>query len=197
MLGHVDFIRPPSGNACQFHIHVQITKRNCSRLSNERTEAEIMSNFLHLKIGLTWFHQKCKIWELLKCDRDKMAVILQTFSSAFSSFKVFAFLSIFRWTLFPWVQCVRKKKLLKICCRHILDSLEQNLWNVQVICIHFSQFYIFRCSFGCHSKGFLPLYHNGFGKRCNEGLNVLFSNLMYCQPIFLQNNCVLGICIFT
>ena len=41
-----------------------------------------------------------------------MAVILQmTFSNAFSSIKMFAFLSIFRRTLFPWVQCVRKNKL--------------------------------------------------------------------------------------
>ena len=39
----------------------------------------------------------------------KMAVILQTtFSNAFSSIKMFAFLSIFPRTLFPWVQCVRK-----------------------------------------------------------------------------------------
>ena len=44
--------------------------------------------------------------------------------------------------------------MLKICCRQILDSLEQKLWNVQVIWIHFSRCCIFRCSFGCHSNGF-------------------------------------------
>ena len=72
-----------------------------------------------------------------------------------TSIKMFTCLSIFRQTLYPRVQCVRKKKLLKKnCCRQILDSLEQTLWNVPVICIHFSQCCIFRCSIGCHSKGF-------------------------------------------
>ena len=35
------------------------------------------------------------------------------FSNAFSSIKIIAFLSIFRRTLFPWVQGVRKKEIVK------------------------------------------------------------------------------------
>ena len=63
---------------------------------------------------LTWFHWKYKI-QSLKFGRDKMAIILQTsLSNAFFSIKLFAFLSIFRRTLFPWAQCVRKEKLFKI-----------------------------------------------------------------------------------
>ena len=42
-----------------------------------------------------------------------MAVILQTFSNALSSFKMFSSLSIFRWNLFLRIQCVKKKKFLK------------------------------------------------------------------------------------
>ena len=86
--------------------------------------------------------------------RQKAVILQSNFSNAFSSMKMFAFLSIFRRTLFPWVQCGRKKNYQKICCWQILDSLEQKLWNVRVICIHFSQCCIFRCSFGCHAKGF-------------------------------------------
>ena len=50
---------------------------------------------------------------------------------------------------------VLEKKIVKICCRQIHDSLEQMLWNVHAICIHFSHCCIFRCSFGCYSKGFI------------------------------------------
>ena len=89
-----------------------------------------------------------------------MAVTLQTtFSNAFSSIIMFAFLSKFRRTLFPRVQGVRKKKLSKM-----KNSVEQELWNVWVICIDFSQCCIFRCSFGCHSK-ILPLNHKDVGMR--------------------------------
>ena len=124
----------------------------------------------------------------------QMAVILQTtFSNAFSPIKIFALLSIFRRTLFPWVQCVRERKSLKICCRQIPDSLEQKLWNVQVICIHFSQCCIFRCSFGCHSKG-LPLNHKDVCMRCNEGphcmifkFNVLSTHI-FAKQLRLQGS---------
>ena len=50
--------------------------------------------------------------------------------------------------------CYKKEIVKKKGCRQILDSLEQTLWNVPVICIHFSHCCIFRCSIGCHSKGF-------------------------------------------
>ena len=66
-LGHVDFMWPPvQERMCQFHTficvaqyspdHKALTCKSCnrvkSRVLNERTEAEFMSNFLHLNIGL-------------------------------------------------------------------------------------------------------------------------------------------------
>ena len=83
-----------------------------------------------------------------------MAIILpMTFSNAFSSNKMFASLSIFHRILFPFCPMCQKQKLFKkyIVCRY------QIVWSRSygmVICTHFSQCCIFRCSFDCHSKGF-------------------------------------------
>ena len=108
-----------------------------------------------------------------------------------SSIKTFTFLSIFRRTLFPWVQYARKKKkLLKMCCRQIPDSLEQKFWNVQVICIRtFLRATFFVTPLVVIQK-VLPLNHKDVGMHCNEGSNVWSSNSMCYQPIFLQNDCV-------
>ena len=73
---------------------------------------------------------------------------------------------------------MKRKLLKKVCCQQILDSLEQKLLSVQIICIHFSQC----CIFVALLVVILRLYHvnhKDAGMRCNEGPNVWSSNSMY------------------
>ena len=125
---------------------------------------------------------------------DKTAVIFQTTSYMhFCQSRRLHFYQYFAQLYSHGANVLEKNNLLKICCPQILDSLEQKLWNVQIICIHFSQCCILRCSFGCHSEG-LSLNHNNVGMRCNEGSNVKTSN--WCtiiNPFFCKTIAFAGI----
>ena len=72
-------------------------------------------------------------------------------------------------------------------CHGILDSLDLKMWKVQVICIHFPQCCIFRCSCGCRSKGF-TIKSQGCWYVGNEGPNVSSSNCMYYQPTYRKTS---------
>ena len=102
---------------------------------------------------------------------------------------MFAFLSIFRRSIFPSVQCVRKTKLLKKCYRLILDSLNRSCGTFRLFVYTFLNAAFFVALLVVIQK-VLPLNHKDVGMRDNEDPNVWSSNLMYYQPIYLQNNCV-------
>ena len=61
--------------------------------------------------------------------------------------------------------------MLKICCRQTLDSLEQTLWNVQVICTFLGA--AFFVALLVVIQKVLPLNHKDAGMHFNEGSNVL------------------------